>query len=143
MAGVGIKGPKGPPGPQGPKGPNGTGGKASREVGVPGQPGPQGPAGPPGAAGRSGDEGAFGPPGEPGQPASYCASDCGVAQIMMPGLNHQKMMTEDMGVRESADGMGGYQDANVIQTIGAGNAYSQNGYYSQPGQASVGGYGRK
>ncbi|CAD5235779.1 unnamed protein product [Bursaphelenchus xylophilus] len=135
IAGVGIKGPKGPPGPAGPKGPNGTPGKASREVGVPGQAGPQGPMGPPGAEGKTGEEGPFGPPGEPGQPASYCASDCGVAQILAPSINHAKLAAEQ-DVSSNAGSIGSY-DSSVVESIGHNNAYGGAGYYSS------GGYGRK
>ncbi|CAD5228428.1 unnamed protein product [Bursaphelenchus okinawaensis] len=137
IAGVGIKGPKGPPGPPGPKGPNGGAGKPSREVGMPGQPGPQGPMGPSGEEGKSGEEGPFGPPGEPGQPASYCASDCGVAQILAPSINHAKIAAEDdvMGSMNNMR-MSGQYDSDVVETIGHNNAYGGAGYYS-------GGYGKK
>ncbi|VDM64459.1 unnamed protein product, partial [Angiostrongylus costaricensis] len=82
IAGVGVKGPIGPPGPRGMKGRPGPHGKGSNSPGNPGSPGPAGPAGPIGRPGLVGLEGPYGPPGDPGMPASYCASDCGVQNIV-------------------------------------------------------------
>ncbi|KAJ1365087.1 hypothetical protein KIN20_025309 [Parelaphostrongylus tenuis] len=76
-------------------------GKGSNSPGNPGSPGPAGPAGPIGRPGLVGLEGPYGPPGRSGlvlnrlpyfsehsntlfqgMPASYCASDCGVQNIV-------------------------------------------------------------
>uniref|UniRef100_A0A1I7SBA9 Collagen triple helix repeat protein n=2 Tax=Bursaphelenchus xylophilus TaxID=6326 RepID=A0A1I7SBA9_BURXY len=59
-------------------------GRANSEVGAPGLTGPDGSVGLPGYPGLPGLEGGFGETGYPGVPASYCASDCGVSEIVAP-----------------------------------------------------------
>uniref|UniRef100_A0A0N5BKQ3 Col_cuticle_N domain-containing protein n=1 Tax=Strongyloides papillosus TaxID=174720 RepID=A0A0N5BKQ3_STREA len=86
ISGIGIKGPKGPPGPNGLKGPPGLRGKNSNIPGLPGNPGASGSMGPPGFPGKAGGIGDYGMPGEPGIPGTYCASDCGVSQILAPEM---------------------------------------------------------
>uniref|UniRef100_A0A0K0ELH1 Col_cuticle_N domain-containing protein n=1 Tax=Strongyloides stercoralis TaxID=6248 RepID=A0A0K0ELH1_STRER len=86
ISGIGIKGPKGPPGPNGLKGPPGLRGKNSNIPGLPGNPGTTGAMGASGLPGKMGNMGDYGMPGEPGVPGTYCASDCGVSQILAPEM---------------------------------------------------------